>query len=211
MDEFIRKENSGCFKKGRTAWNKGKKGITGRECRKGHQGFPPRPVIALNPDGTICKKFPSVKAAQEFFGLSDRHSIIKACQQKFFCRGYRLLYEEDYVPWADYRNTRSRFRDIYGRLLKGHHNSGFRKPSAEKLERKSKCASKRAKRMYADPNSKWGKPNGMIPVICVETGERFPSIKDCAMKLGIAPNQISAAITRHGSTHGYTFKKETSA
>lgn len=211
MDEFIRKENSGCFKKGRTAWNKGKKGITGRECRKGHQGFPPRPVIALNPDGTICKKFPSVKAAQEFFGLSDRHSIIKACQQKYFCRGYRLLYEEDYVPWADYRNKRSRFRDIYGRLLKGHHNTGFRKPSAEKMQLKSKCASERAKRMYADPNSKWGKPSDMIPVICVETGERFPSIKDCAMKLGIAPNQISAAITRHGSTHGYTFKKETSA
>lgn len=211
MNEFVRKANSGCFKKGRTAWNKGMKGVSGRKCGKGHQRFPRRPVIALNPDGTIYKKFPSVAEAQKYFRLGDRHSVTRACQQKYFCRGYRLLYEEDYVPWADYRNTRSRFRDIYGRLLKGHHNSGFRKPSAEKLERKSKCASERAKRMYADPNSKWGKPNGMIPVICVETGERFPSIKDCAMKLGIAPNQISAAITRHGSTHGYTFKKETSA
>ena len=75
MEELVRKANRGSFKKGRTAWNKGKKGITGRKCGKGHQGFPPRPVIALNPDGTICKKFQSVKAAQEYFGLSDRHSI----------------------------------------------------------------------------------------------------------------------------------------
>ena len=42
--------------------------------------------------------------------------------------------------------------------------------------------------MCADPNNRWGKPNGMIPIICIETGERFPSIKDCAIKLGIAPN-----------------------
>lgn len=86
MEEFVRKANSGSFKKGNKPWNKGTKGVTGRGMGKGHQGYQPRPVIALNPDGTICKKFPSVKAAQEYFGLRDYHSIIGACQQKFFAR-----------------------------------------------------------------------------------------------------------------------------
>ena len=202
--------NSGSFSEGFTPWNKGLKGAGGRKdgAVKGKQGYQPKPVVALNADGTIYQRFPSVKAAKEFFGLKDRHTITDACQQKFFCRGHRLLYEEDYIYWADYRNTRPRFRDIYGRLLKGHHNTGFRKPSAEKMHEQSKRASELSKRMCADPNNRWGKPNGMIPIICIETGERFPSIKDCAIKLGIAPNQISAAITRRGTTHGYSFKKE---
>ena len=207
MNEFVRKANSGCFKKGRTAWNKGMKGVSGRKCGKGHQRFPPRPVIALNPDGTICKKFQSVKAAQEYFGLSDRHSIIKACQQKFFCRGYRLLYEEDYVPWADYRNRRPRFRDIYGRLLKGHHNTGFKALSPENRQKKVERARKRALKMQADPNSKFGKGGMPIPVECTDNGKSYQSIKDCALDLCIPANQISLAIRRNGTVHGYTIRK----
>lgn len=206
MEEFVHKANSGSFKKGYKPWNKGTKGVTGRRNGKGHQGFQPRPVIALNPDGTICKKFPSVKAAQEYFGLRDRHSIILACQQKFFCRGYRLLYEEDYVPWADYHNKRPRSRDIYGRLLNGHHNVGFRKPSAEKMRELSKRSSELSKRMCADPNNLWGKSKGKKPVMVVETGKIYPSIKDCALDLNIPHNQISLAIKRNGTVHGYTIR-----
>lgn len=207
MEELVRKANRGSFKKGRTAWNKGKKGITGRKCGKGHHGFESRPVIALNPDGAIRNKFPSVKAAQEFFGLSDRHSVIKACQQKFFCRGYRLLYEEDYVPWADYRNRRPRFRDIYGRLLKGHHNSGFKALSPEDRQRKSERTRKQALEMQLDPNSKFGKGGVPVPVECTDNGKNYQSIKDCALDLGIPCNQISMAIRRNGTVHGYTIRK----
>lgn len=208
----IYEPNAGSFKKGLTPWNKDKKGVGGRKdgAVKGKRGYQPKPVVALNADGTIYQRFPSVKAAKEFFGLRDRHSITNACKQRFFCRGYRLMYEEEYIPWADYRNKRPRFRDIYGRLLKGHHNVMFRKPSAEKRREQSKRASELSKRMSADPNNRWGKGNGLIPIICIETSERFPSVKECGKKLGIAPNQISAAITRRGTTHGYSFKKEAS-
>ena len=85
--------NSGSFPKGFTPWNKGLKGAGGRKdgAVKGKQGYQPKPVVALNADGTIYQRFPSVKAAKEFFGLRDRHTITDACQQKFFCRGHRLL------------------------------------------------------------------------------------------------------------------------
>ncbi len=207
MEEIVHKANSGGFKKGLIPWNKGTKGITGRKIGKGHIGFQPRPVLALNPDGTICKKFPSVGEAQKYFGLRDYHSIIQACQQKSFCRGYRLLYEEDYVPWADYHNKRPRSRDIYGRLLKGHHHVGFKKPSPEKMHELSKRSSERSKRMCADPNSKWGKAHGKKPVMVVETGKIYPSIKDCALDLNIPANQISDALKRNGTVHGYTIRK----
>ena len=207
MIEFIRKANSGCFKKGRTAWNKGTKGISGRKCRRGHQGFTSRPVVALNPDGAICKKFPSVQAAQEYFGVRDRHSITAACQQKFFCRGYRLLYEEDYIPWADYRNKRPRSRDIYGRLLKGHHNDGFKPMKPECRKKLNEMARNMAKRMSADPDSAFGKGHNPIPITVLNTGKNYPSIKDCALDLNIPANQISLAIKRNGTVHGYKIRK----
>lgn len=201
--------NRGNFPKGFTPWNKGKQG-TGRKgaAVKGKQGYQPKPVVALNADGKIYRRFPSVAAAKVFFGLRDRHSITEACKQRFFCRGYRLMYEEDYIPWADYRNKRPRFRDIYGRLLKGHCNALFKKPSEEERMRRSERARELSKRLHSDPNSNFGKGSKPIPLICIETGERFPSFKDCSEKLGIPSSQISSAIKRHGTVHGYTLIKE---
>ena len=83
---------------------------------------------------------------------------------------------------------------------------GFRKPSAEKMRELSKRASERSKRMYADPNNKWGKPHGKKSVMVVETGNSYQSIKDCALDLGIPENQISGAIKRNGTVHGYTIR-----
>lgn len=202
--------NSGSFSKGFTPWNKGLKGAGGRKdgAVKGKQGYQPKPVVALNADGKICRRFPSVAAAKVFFGLRDRHSITEACKQRFFCRGYRLMYEEDYIPWADYRNKRPRFRDIYGRLLKGHCNALFKKPSEEERMRRSERARELSKRLHSDPNSNFGKGSKPIPLICIETGERFPSFKDCSKKLGIPSSQISSAIKRHGTVHGYTLIEE---
>lgn len=60
----------------------------------------------------------------------------------------------------------------------------------------------------ADPNSNFGKGSKPIPLICIETGERFPSFKDCSEKLDIPSSQISSAIKRRGTVHGYTLKKD---
>lgn len=93
--------NSGQFRRGFTPWNKGT-GKGGRKdaAQKGAVGFQPREVVAINPDGTVYRRFKSVEAAKDFFGLRDRHSITHACKGRFLCRGFRLFYGEDYIPWG---------------------------------------------------------------------------------------------------------------
>lgn len=66
---------------------------------------------------------------------------------------------------------------------------------------------KQSFRMAHDPNSKWGKGGNVIPVICVETGEKFPSLKAASGHFNIGHSQISMAVKRGGKCHGMTFKK----
>lgn len=202
--------NSGNFRKGLTPWNKGKKMGGRADAVKGRQGFPAREVVAINPDGTVRRRFKSVEAARSALGLADRHSITHACQGKYLCRGLKLLYAEDYVPWADYSYRRRRFRDIYGRLLPGHHNAGLKQPSGERRKEMAERARERSFRMAHDPSSNWGKARGLKPIVCLETGERFPSYRAACEKLGLESNQVSQAIARKGKCHGYTFRKEES-
>ena len=44
------------------------------------------------------------------------------------------------------------------------------------------------------------------PVICVNTGKEYPSVKAAAIDLGIPKAQISGALSRNGTVHGYKFK-----
>lgn len=199
--------NSGQFRKGFTPWNKGTHEGGRTDARKKVRGYQPREVVAINPDGTVYKRFPSVEKAKDFFGLRDRHSITSACKGLYLCRGFRLLYGEDYIPWADYRYPKRRFRDIYGRLLPGHHNTGFRPLSEENRKKKSERARRQSEKMARDPNSNWGKGHRLIPVVCLETGEHFPSYKAASEHYHFRPNQISSAISRGGKCHGLTFKK----
>lgn len=206
MEPRVYSPNSGQFRKGMTPWNKSTKSGGRKDAKKGACGFQPKEVVAINPDGTVYKRFSSVEKAKDFFGLRDRHSITRACQGKCMTRGMRLMYGEDYIPWADYRYPKRRFRDIYGRLLPGHHNVGFKQPSEEKRRLQSERMRRISYKMVHDPDSKWGKPK-YKPVVCIETGEHFPSYLAACAKFGLKSNQISSAISRGGKCHGLTFKK----
>lgn len=208
----FRKVNGGCYRKGHIPLNKGHKGVSTRSngvdiSVKGKHGFQPHPVVCVNPDGTIHARFESIKAAVEATGVHDRHSIIKACQGKFRCRGYMWYYEEDFVRWADYHYNFSIGRDIYGRLLPGNKLKIGQTLSPEGKARRIASARATAARMLADPNCRFGKGNGTKRVYCKETDKEYASIKACAADLGLNPAWISAAISRHGSVHGYHFHK----
>lgn len=202
--------NSGNFPKGATPWNKGKKTVCrdGDYVVKGRQGFACRPVLSIAPDGTIEQRFASVGAAQKTLGVRDRHSVTNACRHRSFCRGKRLVYEDEYVASADYHWRRSKYRDINGQLLKGHHANSLMHYTEEGKARQRERAHITSLRMAHDPNNRWGKAlSSMKPVECVDTGEHFPSIKACAQHFEIPPNQISSAITRHGRVRGLAFRK----
>lgn len=200
--------NNGYFKKGMTPWNKGTNKGGRKNCsEKGKCGFQPREVVAIGEDGNIIRRYPSVEKAKEALNVRDRHTIIRACKQKNLCRGLRLMYVEDYIPWADYHYKRSKNRDIYGRLQPGHHENARHKPSEAALASKKRKARELSLKMAADPNNKWGKGNKAMPIYCVETKETFKSQTEAALHFGINSSQISAAITNHRRCHGYTFRK----
>ena len=206
MEENTQRNGVGQWKKGLTPWNKGKH-TGGRMGTKGVQGYQSRPVVMINYDGSILKRFPSVKATQEYFGRKDRHSVIYACTRGTLCGGYRMMYEEDYVPWADYRYAKPRFYDSRGWLMKGHNYNFWKmKLTPEGREKQRATARRTARRLIDDPNNRFGKVNHEKTVVCVDTGEKFPSVTECAAHFRINRSQIGLAIKRNGTCHGYKFK-----
>lgn len=209
----LRTPNSGSFRKGVIPWNKGRKGQC---CRgrvreittRGVQGFKCRPVLCLHPDGTIKARFPSVGAAAKAVGARDRHTITNACHGKYRCRGYKWYYEDEYVPYADYRYRLRTGRDAYGRLQKGNHLRIGARLSPEAAERRREQARQRSFLMAHDPNSNWGKSfTKLKPVRDVTTMTDYPSIKAAASALGVPQHYISGAISRNGITRGHKFIK----
>lgn len=209
----LRTPNGGSFQKGLTPWNKGRKGKCTRGnphefAKKGHQGFSCRPVLCLNPDGTIHSRFSSVSAAAKAVGARDRHTITHACQGKYRCRGYKWYYEDEYIPWADYHYNVRKGRDAYGRLLKGNTLRVGQQLSPEGLAKRRASASRRAIQLNNDPNSNFGRHhNACKPVRDITTDTDYPSIKSAAAATGISSHEISGSITRNGITHGHKFIK----
>ena len=207
----IRVPNSGSLKKGNTPWNKGRKGESYRGnpsefTKKGRQGFCPRPVLCLNPDGSVHARFPSVAAAAKAVGARDRHTITHACQGKFRCRGYKWYYEDEYVPWADYHYNVRHGRDAYGRLVKGNTLRVGQNLSPEGLAKRRAEARRRAMEMNGDPNSNFGRHyDKSKPVRDLTSATDYPSVKAASAATGIPPNQISGAIHRNGTVHGHKF------
>lgn len=207
----LRVANSGSIKKGNTPWNKGRKGESYRGMlseyvKKGRQGFCPRPVLCLNPDGSVHARFPSVGAAAKAVGARDRHTITHACQGKFRCRGYKWYYEDEYVPWADYHYNMRQGRDGYGRLVKGNTLRVGQNLSPEGLAKRKEGARRRAMAMNNDPNSNFGRNHDSSkPVRDLTTATDYPSVKAAAAATGIPQNQISGAVHRNGTVHGHKF------
>lgn len=206
----LRLNNKGCWSKGTVPANKGRHVACRPQgfVRKGRKGFAKRPVVVIRPDGSVARRFDGVAECTRWLGVSDRHSVTHACQGKHRCRGFLLMYEEDWSPTGHYTFRPTRGRDIDGRLLPGHGLSSYyaEHRSAETRAAMAERARAQSKAMAADPASRWGKPwLRTKPVRCVTTGETFGSVKAAAARHGIPHHYISSAIRRGGTTHGLKF------
>lgn len=190
---------------GRTPWNKStSKGGRKHGTAKGHQGFLPRPVLLILPNGTVGARFASVKAAAKHLNRTTS-AIVDSCLGRSLCCNRRLVYEEDYVKWADYSYKPHPNRTPEGYFFKGCRNLYRLSPEAQ--EQKRKRAQIQSAARAKDPNDKWGKGKALKPVECITTGETFPSIKEAAQKCGISGSLISRAISLDVPAHGLKFRK----
>lgn len=201
--------NASSFRKGMTPHNKGANTTSrvGEFIQKGHQGFKRRPVVAIAPDGTVERRFDGVEQCRMWLGLRDRHSVTRACKGLGKCRGYVLMYEEDWSRFGDYHYRPTPGRDIRGRLQKGHGLSAmfYRRQSEETRETARTRHRETSRRLAHDRASRWGKGAPRKRVRCATTGERFDSIKEASLRCGVPANQISLAIRRRGAAHGLKF------
>ena len=91
------------------------------------RGRKPKPIVAVNPDGTMNGWFSGIMDAMTVYRL-DRTSILRSIRTGKPYRGLRWVYKDDYDLAATVMDTR-RFaftppptvgRDRAGRFRKGH-------------------------------------------------------------------------------------------
>lgn len=168
-----------------------------------------RKVVAVNPDGTVAEVFEYIKDAVAKYGM-DRHSITNSCRRGCICHGWKWFYEEDFsriymnCEYEKLRFTLDPNRDpVTYHFRKGHKaGSGYARLTEEQKQKKAaatRAAMKRRKESggYLESAKKIWKP-----VICLNDGREFPSIKHASEYYGIPRNEISAAIHRVGAARG---------
>ena len=167
------------------------------------------PIVAIDADGSMCGYFDGIVYAARKYHLTAG-KISEACKTGRIYYGLKWMYDEEYRKlWLEGRTHELAFkRTKYNQPMKKG-TTAF-KPmsewSEESRQRRKKKYSETAYRLVHDPNCRFGKVTSRKPVLCVTTGTEYPSIKAAALALGIPKNQISGALTRNGTVHGYKFK-----
>lgn len=161
------------------------------------------PLYALAPDGSIYARFASVSAAARHLHRT-RVSIIRACTGRGLCCNMKLIYEDDYIQWADYSYKPHRHRGKRGQFLPGHRHYATR--SSHALQRLRDSSRATALRLARDPAIPFGKGSPLKPVICLTTGEQFSSIRSAAETFHIHPARLSSALSHGHLCHGLRFQ-----
>lgn len=173
-----------------------------------------RPVVAVNPNGTVAGFFGSIKLAASISKV-DRNSITDSCLRGAICRVLRFYYEKDFRKiyeeqrLDDLKFTRNPNIDINtGRFVKGNKASkGFNNWSKERQKKQRKLSREKCLRLINDPDSNFGpnikssKPLGK-KVICLETKEVFLSAAECARKMNLNVDGLYSSIRRMNKYNG---------
>lgn len=168
------------------------------------------PVVAVNPNGTIAGCFDYVKDAARYCGV-DRHRITDRCKKGTVLNGLRWYYEEDFQKiFMEKGSEGLKFNlpptdPITGKIL----SEVKRKKSwsAEAKRMRSLMSKEICRRMNENPNSNFGRyrksPSVMSKkVICVNSGEIFPSAAECSRRIGANPSSFNRSLRKSSLYRG---------
>lgn len=208
ISNIIQRRQNGIWARGQGNHGNRRKG---KYIEKGKKGFLSRPVVIISPNGS-CKHMGSVGEAQVFLGLRNRQQVTRAIRKGYVKHGFRLIYEEDLSPRADYSFKTPELRDDNGRSLPEQLRLYRRRQELYMTDKQREERSRRARecafRQANDPNNRWGKGGRSIPIYCVTNNKRYNSIKEASIDLCIPYNQIVLAMHRNGTAHGYKFYRQ---
>lgn len=178
---------------------------------KGKQGFQKHPVVVIAPDGTATH-LPGIAEATRFLKVKNRQMVTRAILGGYSKHGYKVMYEEDWSPFADYSFRPPMTRDDEGRMnrmgLKMARARQEHNMTDEQKRRRSEMFRELSIRMAHDPNSNWGKGNGRKPIHCVNNNKDYHSVAAAARDIGVRPSSISNALTKGFKVHGYKFYRK---
>ena len=157
----------------------------------------PMRVIALNKDAKMIGQFDSIANAARYMGASYASLNVRLIKKKPYKQILFIREPEYREHWlkgtTDTLKFLSRKENIANRLHKQWKNkdSEAKKAFVERLHKN---------------RDEWNKLNKNKKVICVETGEVYESIYDCANKNEIPKGSMNR-ILKHGTKrNGKTFK-----
>lgn len=166
------------------------------------------PVVAVNPDGQVAGCFDTITNAAKACG-AGKSAISWSCRKGSICKGLRWYYEEDFRKiYEEQRIDELKFTlnpnlDIKtGHFRKGHKlNVGRKYKATIGKESRSDFYREICRRLLNDPNSNFGPNRKGLPskskkVICVDSGETFPSVAECSRQTGLTLSALYASIKR---------------
>lgn len=179
-----------------------------------NRGFikPPKTVIAINPDGSVHAVYNSAQEASKDYGL-NKHSINKYCSIGRIGMGKRWLYEEDFRRYymnCELDKLKFTLPEDYqpGKYFhKGHKlGNGWNRKDAATKRRFSSVAKAAIEKVNKEGLNRKGAIKRCKPVVCLEDGKEFPSVKQAAEYYGISKNLISWSIHKPSKAKGLTFR-----
>lgn len=165
------------------------------------------PIVAINTDGSVAGYYDCIKQFGDMHHVDVSH-LGDAIKKNRFFFGYKWMKE------SDYREKYMRGEDMSYKLpeiyyARGGIRKGMGRKFYESLSKETRSRIIEASRKSATERNRKGQIGyPPKPVICITTGERFESVRQCAKHYGIKPATVySEIINNHqNKRYGYRFK-----
>lgn len=165
-----------------------------------------RPIVSIDGQGEIVSYYESTSQAAKLLGMKVAN-LHRAVRKGTLCRGRMWMYEADYREyWMQGRTEELAYSEHEIRSQRAV-RAWSRLSSEQKKERGrliSRAHHASLKVQQYDGKSGWTATSK--PVMCVNTGKCFDSVRKCAASIGVSPAGISMALKVGRRIKGFVIK-----
>lgn len=166
-------------------------------------------IVAVNPDGSVHAVYNGASDASRIFNM-HKSSFNRYCRRNMIAMGKKWFYERQFREIymnCELEKLRFDLPDDYHPgdryFCVGHkHGNGWHRRSEESKQRHTEFARQRMIEMNAKGINRTGVHAHYKPVVCLEDGLEFPSIRHAADHYGVRPNHVSQAVHKLRTVRG---------
>lgn len=168
-----------------------------------------RPVVSVDEQGNVFGYYESSTEAAKCLGMQVAN-FHRAVRKGMLCKGKKWMYEADYREyWMQGRTHELAYTEHEIRSQRAIR--AWRRVTPEERRERGRLISKAH---HASPKVKKMDTSAAVAansmaVMCINTGERFPSIAQCARSLRLSPAGVQRALKEGKRIKGYVITHET--